>query len=156
VNRLSPIENRHRLTSRILVFDENDRVLLLLTKGMVPGEPIRWLTPGGGVERGESHAEAARRELFEETGLEVDDLGEPVWSLDFVVDYEGGDHDTGHAEFYVHRTRSFEVSRDNWTEGELLDILEIRWWSLAELLATNDLYKPVELVDLVRRHRPSC
>lgn len=33
-----------------------------------------WHLPGGGVKRGEAFAEAARREVREETGLEVDGL----------------------------------------------------------------------------------
>jgi 8-oxo-dGTP pyrophosphatase MutT (NUDIX family) len=142
--------DRHRLTSRILVIDQRDRVLLFLTKGSVPAQPTRWITPGGGVEPGESHLEGARRELFEETGLDLADLGDPVWRLDFVVDYVGGDHDTGHAEYYAIRTDSFDPSQENWTESERVDVLEHRWWTLEELAATHDLYEPAELIELVR------
>ena len=150
------MQNRHRRTSRILVFDERDRILLYLTKGSVPAEPTRWITPGGGVDDGESHAEGARRELFEETGLDVPDLGSPVWTNDFVPDYEGGDHDTGHAEYYALRTTAFEPSRDHWTPEERVDVLETRWWTLGELIQTTEPFRPPELIDLIRRQLPSC
>ncbi len=150
------VANRHRLTSRVLVFDEQDRLLLFLTKGSVPAQKTRWITPGGGVEPGETHAEAARRELWEETGLRIADLGRVVWREDFSVDYVGGDHDTGHVEFFALRTESFVPSSDNWTEGEKVDVLEHRWWSLAELISTTELYEPLHLVSLMRRQLPSC
>lgn len=108
------------------------------------------------MEPGETHAEGARRELFEETGLDVADLGQPVWSLDFDVDYTGGDHDTGHAEFYVTTTPTFEPSNANWTAAEHTDVLEHRWWSLTELIATTEPYEPDQLVSLIRSQLPSC
>ncbi|MBC7762937.1 MAG: NUDIX domain-containing protein [Candidatus Saccharibacteria bacterium] len=148
------MQNRHRLTSRILIFDEQDRILLYLTVGSVPAERTRWITPGGGVEPGESHAEGARRELFEETGLDISDLGEPVWRQDFVPDYAGGDHDTAHAEYYLLRTTGFQPSRENWTAEELLDVLETRWWTLDELTSTTEPFRPPELLDLIRNQLP--
>jgi 8-oxo-dGTP pyrophosphatase MutT (NUDIX family) len=150
------LAGRHRLTSRILVFDERDRVLLFLTKGFVPTQRTRWITPGGGVEPGESHAEAAKRELFEETGLVRDDLGAPMWAHSFTVDYTGGDHDTGYAEYFLLRTTTFEPSYEHWTPGEQTDVLEIRWWSLAELISTEEPFEPAELVSLIRSQLPSC
>ena len=143
--------SRHRLTSRILVIDNDDRVLLMLTRGSVPAQPTRWITPGGGVDAGETHHDAACRELFEETGHVVDDLGEPIWSSDFIVDYVGGDHDTGHAEFYLLRSDAFIPSTENFTEDEKVDVIESRWWSSSELLATTEAFEPRELPALVAR-----
>jgi len=146
----------NRLTSRVLLFDHENRVLLFLTKAPDTSGIARWLTPGGGVDPGENHADAAVRELFEETGLTGIELGEPVWAHDFVVAWNDADHDTGHAEFYTAVVDRFEPSNANWTDDEKVDVLEHRWWSLAELIATDEPYEPAELVSLVRRQLPSC
>lgn len=145
-----------RPTSRVLLFDREDRVLLFLTKAPDTRGIARWLTPGGGVDPGESHHEAAIRELREETGLELSDLGEPVWSHDFTVEWNDADHDAGHAVFYTAVVDRFEPSTDLWTDEERVDVLAHRWWSLAELLATDGRLEPRELIQLVRRQLPSC
>ena len=146
----------NRLTSRVLLFDRDSRILLFLTKAPDTSGIARWLTPGGGVDPGESHADAAVRELFEETGLTGIELGAPVWEHDFVVQWDDADHDTGHAVFYTAVVDRFEPSNANWTDDEKIDVLEHRWFSLAELISTTDPYEPAELVDLVRRQLPSC
>jgi putative (di)nucleoside polyphosphate hydrolase len=45
------------------------------------GSPQLWQMPQGGIDEGEDHLAAARRELFEETGIESADLIEaaPQW-----------------------------------------------------------------------------
>jgi 8-oxo-dGTP pyrophosphatase MutT (NUDIX family) len=148
--------HRHRPSARVLVFDRDDRILLFLTTAPDTSGIARWLTPGGGVDAGETFEQAARRELFEETGLLVSELGEPVWAHDFDVEWDAADHDTGHAEFFVYVTDAFEPARENWTEEEQVDVLEHRWWTLAELLAERPRFEPAELIDLIRRQLPSC
>lgn len=148
--------HRHRLVSRVLLFDRDGRILLFLTTAPDSSGVARWLTPGGGVDEGESFEEAARRELFEETGLLVESLRGPVWSHDYDVEWDAADHDTGHAEFFTHTVDRFEPSSEHWTDDEKVDVLEHRWWSLGELLAERPRFEPVELIELVRRELPSC
>ena len=55
-----------RLGASAIIFNEEGK--FLLTQRADNG---RWCLPGGGLEPGESVAEACQREVFEETGLEV-------------------------------------------------------------------------------------
>ena len=58
-----------RVTARVLPVNPDGEVLLLQdVDPAVPGV-LRWGTIGGALDPGESHHEAAVREMFEETGL---------------------------------------------------------------------------------------
>lgn len=144
----------HRLTSRVVLFDRDGRILLFLTTAPDASGVARWITPGGGVDPGESHHEGALRELREETGLVLDDLGEPVWSHDFDVTWDAADHDTGHAEFYTATVDAFEPSSAEWTEEERVDVLAHRWWRIEDLEASGEPYEPAELPTLAHLDRP--
>lgn len=59
-------EGKIRLGCSAAIFDEGGRVLLTCR-----ADNGQWCLPSGGMEPGESPAEAAVRETFEETGLHV-------------------------------------------------------------------------------------
>ena len=140
----------HRRVSRVVLLDENDRFLLLLTASPRLKTPVvRWLTPGGGVEDHETHAEGAIRELFEETGLQVDTVGEPIWSIEGQSIFNDGHVQTTYSEFFVVKTSSFELTNEHWMDNEYVDITDVRWWSLEELLHSHEQYSPEPLAEVI-------
>jgi 8-oxo-dGTP pyrophosphatase MutT (NUDIX family) len=142
----------HRRVSRIILLDEQNRFLLMLTSSPRLAVPVtRWITPGGGVEPHESHHEGAIRELYEETGLLVGELGEPIHALDGHSIFNDGHHQTTYTEFFVHRTTNFEPVNDNWMENEHVDIAEVRWWYLHELMASGKPFSPEPLAQIVEK-----
>lgn len=134
-----------RAAARVLLVDPDGAVLLL--RGCDPAEPERgtwWLTPGGGVDPGETSVIAARREVREETGFEVDDLGPVVFRRTVQFDFEGVNY-VQREEFFGVRCPRFVVDEAGWTDVERRSVLGHRWWTHAELTATTDTLYPVEL-----------
>lgn len=142
----------HRRVSRVILLDEQDRFLLLKTNSpnlMVPR--TRWITPGGGVEDHESHSEGAIRELFEETGLVVESVGDPIWTFRSESLFNDGHLQTTYSEYFVVHTNNFEPVNENWMENEFVDISGVRWWSLSELLESGEPYSPEPLSELIHQ-----
>ncbi|WP_305782868.1 NUDIX hydrolase [Symbioplanes lichenis] len=139
-----------RRAARVLLVDADDRVLLL--HGSDPARPghFWWFTPGGGLDAGETPAEGAARELFEETGLRVDPaaLGSPVHDEVTSFSYDGRDYRQTQ-EFFLHRVQSWEVDTAGFDADERATITEHRWWTLASLAATDERIFPVDLVPLL-------
>jgi 8-oxo-dGTP pyrophosphatase MutT (NUDIX family) len=141
-----------RPTARILVADPEGRVLLFSARE-ADGERW-WFTPGGGVDRGETVAEAAVRELFEETGFAVTEAGlGPVVatsSSHWRAEESGKLYLGAHSFFFVRVTQT-KLNTDGRQDLERSLITGHRWWSVADLRAATERITPLRLADLMDR-----
>ena len=138
-----------RHAARVILLDESGRVLLF--RGGDPHRPEAgtwWFTPGGGLDDGETVEQAARREVREETGLVITDLGPVVLerSVEFEVEGQRFDQDE---VFFRLAVAGFEVDNREWTDLERRLMLEHRWWTRDELAITSETVYPEGLAELL-------
>lgn len=141
-------EPRLRSATRAVVLDDSDRILLVRFDF---GDRVVWATPGGGIEEDETDEQAIRRELAEEVGLDGFELGPLVWTRTHHVPLGGGSWDGQTERYYLIRTAHFEPApRLTWDELRAEGMTAVRWWTLDELEAAEELFAPRRLPSLVR------
>ena len=141
---------RERNCVRALLITSEPRILLLHYLMPERGEDFEtWLTPGGGIQDGESPADALRREIFEETGHTGVEIGPHVWNREHMWEEEGRRVGQREAYFLV-PTERFEPSVFENPEAHERDAtVGYRWWTPEEIRACEDLFVPTRLGELL-------
>ena len=144
-------EMRRRPSSRLLIIDPSERILLfrfVYRDGPLAGKAY-WATPGGGVDEGETFEQAACRELFEETGVQRSDVGQQVAQLQYVLPLPDGEQVLADERYFLVRVSDDRLSQEQWTSLEKKMIADHRWWSIRELASTSETVFPESLVSIL-------
>ena len=141
-----------RLAGRVIAIDPAGRALLFRYDDPPP-KGRHWATPGGGVDGNEDFYQAACRELIEETGwTDVPVAPTEVYQRTFV-------QWSSYTQGLMRQTDHYFIGR---VPDELRPLGEVaamhvtdriaasRWWTLAELDATDENIYPQGLADLIR------
>lgn len=142
-----------RKSSRLIILDPDDRVLLMkikLDKPADPSAPILksyWVTLGGGVNVGETLEQAAQRELHEETGISNVSIGPMVWHGRW---QQGVSRINDESFFLVQLRENLEkIDISGFEKQEKLVFKKMQWWTIKELKESDQIFIPISLADLV-------
>lgn len=138
---------RIREAARALLVDPDHRVLLVRFEFPTA---TRWALPGGGLEPGETHLDALRRELEEELGLVDAAIGPQIWHRLHIVAFLNGEYDGQRERIHLIHCDAFEPEpKLSWEQMNAEFVYELRWWTLDEVAASDAQFVPDGLHSLL-------
>lgn len=137
-----------RKSSRLFIVDSRNKLLLFQYKDEHNG--VFWATAGGKLKENETYLEAAKRELYEETGLKLE-IGDTLRDREEVFAIAKSQPAIWKEKYFLVRCpEGVELYAAEWTELEKCTIQNWQWWSLDEMKAMgNKSFKPEWLADLL-------
>jgi 8-oxo-dGTP pyrophosphatase MutT (NUDIX family) len=141
----------HRTTARVLPVSPDGEVLLLQDQDPARPGVLRWGSIGGALDPGETHEQAAVREVREETGIVVDPalLVGPVDAGSHAFSWNGQDYISHSSYFAVPLGREVHVSFAGLEPLEVGNVLAWDWWTADDLEASGSQGFP-ELCAMMR------
>lgn len=136
------IPKESRLASRVILIDQNRRVLYLNASEPKTGHTF-WVMPGGGLEPNESFEDAAVREACEESGCSFN-LGPYVWFRRHKYVWNGKPFDQ-YERFFVATTTDSTYNPPK-QDGY---VVKHKWWSWDGLRTSNDEFAPRNIRNII-------
>lgn len=139
-----------RRSSRAIVLNKNNEIFLFQYHfDYLADNKTIWITPGGGLEDGESFEDALKRELFEELGI--------LWERDCLEIYHrnplyalnSGEVVQSVEKFFLVRMEEEQFTYVSWSESEKERILSGRWWSVEEIRQSEEKFFTEDIIEIL-------
>jgi len=137
-----------RQAIRAILLSPENEVLLLRLRAPQGGDWF-WITPGGGLEPGETLETGLRRELREELGLDTFAIGALVWRRQHTFNW-GEKRICQREQYHIVEVDRFEPYMSDPVECKVVDCF--RWWPLAELAHATEALTPTQLPMIIDRY----
>ena len=137
---------------RVVLRDRAGRILLFRAVLASRAATHWWELPGGGIEPGESYADAAVREIREETGLEIspEQVGPPRWRRTSTWTARGIRRLQHEVVVAVDLDADAPPVLDGGrTAEEAEEYVDARWWDVADVLTSSERFYPGRLPELL-------
>lgn len=142
---------RRRYSVRAFLINHHDEILLskwdfrFLNDGK-----IIWVTPGGGVEPGESDEAALRREILEETGISAIDIGQEIFYQELIFNEGTANAFVSAERFFLVRCSTITIDLGLLTATEKKYHLATRWWKIDNILSSMENFGPDNIPAILR------
>lgn len=134
----------HRAAARVLPVNAAGEVLLLQCQDPARPGDLHWVSIGGAVDPGETHEQAAIRELVEETGIvgEPGELVGPIAEGVHPFSWDGVDYVSHSTFFAIPLDGPVEITFAGLEAGEVGNVLQAGWWTPEALRADGTAASP--------------
>ncbi|OHV44931.1 DNA mismatch repair protein MutT [Pseudofrankia sp. BMG5.36] len=139
-----------RVAARVVLVDPSDAFLLIQSHDpTLEDSPVWWHVPGGGLDPGESARQGAIREIAEEVGIRLAEVGQPVGTRTTRFTFAGKSYIQQESFFVVRIPERVDVDPAEWTDLEKRSTLGWAWWTVDEVAASTETIYPRGLTALV-------
>lgn len=139
-----------RQSARAILLNSENRIFLFKFEfGFLSDKKILWVTPGGGIEKGETFEEGLKRELYEELGIKDEIDPKWVFKRNKIFEKKDGIKFLSEEKYYLVRIEKSDFNFDGWEESEKKYTRDHKWWSIEDIRMSEEEFFCDNLGDIL-------
>jgi 8-oxo-dGTP pyrophosphatase MutT (NUDIX family) len=139
-----------RKSSRAIILNKGNEIFLFqYSFDYFADGNVVWITPGGGLEEGESFEMALKRELYEELGIQYNQNYRQIYYRSPVYCLKNGEKIQCEERFFLVYLDVEKIKFNYWTENEQKRMRCGKWWSVDEIKQSDDEFFTRDIIDIM-------